>query len=222
MWKFKYAWPVYISLILFVSIWIGGMIQIQQTLEGQIENLWIVSLIGFLLLIWHPFVYVFYLQKNRMKNGLFGGFIAFLILSIGFLIWIVIISIEIQSTGVVPSYLFSLFVLFIVVFNALLLVRHLNKTTRTVTEWIKWGGSHLVFGGMPFFWVYVVFKQKGTSLLATDFAKITFLMVWNILFFAIFFLNLYDLHRRDKQKQAADYEQLVSEMGTEDLGGFSE
>ncbi len=208
MWKFKYAWPVYVSFILSGANWVLLFLYEYKPdpYRDFIENLQ--ALFGFGTVIWLPILTTILFYNNRFKGGMFWGFMVVIIFGMFILASFIfgIMSGFQQTLGVYLG---------IISLNTLYTIRHFRKPSRLLSEWGKWGILLLIAGLFPGAWFYWMNMGSPPQFFFNETIGYLVLAIWNLLAITALLLNLHDLHRRDQQKQQAGYEQLVEEVGAQ-------
>lgn len=208
MWKFKHTWPFFITLMLFGLLWGMGLFNGYADIDFELRRMLkdVLRALAVLTLLWIPALAIISIAKHRFKGGMFWGFIIFFLASVGCFFLVIVEKVH-EDTAIL------LFVVFTLTLNLLYTVRHFQKPRRYPTEVIKWLLILIAIGVIPLILLFLTETNSMPNFVRNEETGLTLLGLWNLLGFAVLFLNLRDLQRREEEKQQLSYEQMVEELG---------
>lgn len=203
MWKLKYAWPFYVTVLLSVVGWGEGIyFSLNKELflfPRTFSQIFLPIFLFFFTPIWSCFLCIFYLRLNRFYQDHFKGIVT-LICCIPFFCLAAFLT---QSI-----FLIQVFILFILPITSALVYasRYYHKSPKLPFDALK---LILIIAPLVVTSILLTFFEKQMDYFS-DFGGFLIAAFINLLFLIALALNLYHLHLR---RLSPPLNQLIDEIG---------
>lgn len=201
MWKTKYSWPFFISVILSVVwwAWVISTDEIKELAYIYLDAIDLIFVLG--IWIWIIFVSIFYMRLNRFEGDFFGQLLAMM----------VIVPLCLGGLAYMGSVIVKVFLA--LTLGGITAFCYLNRYLGKPKEDRHWSDK----AKLAMVVLLIMLGCRQVITLVTDTPQIA---PWaglliNLLLLSLLVINLYDLQRRAQLAEIKELEYLIKRVGDE-------